>query len=79
MQNVGGKSPVLAAHAGVKQTHDKIGVFQSPTGVGGVEPVDAIEVGAADGEIAGLRTLPSHCAATGAAARAQDAAPAAGD
>ena len=58
MQNVGGKPSVLAAHAGVKQTYDKIGVFQSPTDVGGIEPIDAIEIGAGDGEIASLRALP---------------------
>jgi hypothetical protein len=58
MQNVGGKPSVLAANAGVKQTHDKIGIFQSPTGVCRVKPVDTIKVGARDGEIARLRTLP---------------------
>src|SRR3954466_13136445 len=52
MQHAGGKTPVLAPHAGMEKTDCKIGVFQAPAIETGIKAVDAVEVGARDGQIA---------------------------
>ena len=42
--------------------HDEIGILQPPAGISGIEAIDAVEIGASDGEIAGLRALPDFAA-----------------
>src|SRR4029077_1381972 len=44
LQHASGKPAVLAAHAGVLETHHQTGIFAAPAGIGGVKPVDAVEV-----------------------------------
>ena len=58
MQDAGGERAVLAAHAGMQQAHDDIGIFLAPAAVVGVEAVDTVEIGPPDREIAGARAAP---------------------
>ena len=52
MDHAGSKQPVLASNTSVQQAHNDIGIFLAPAAIVGVESIDAIEVGAPDGEVA---------------------------
>src|SRR5512135_2974642 len=58
MQDAGCEHAVLAAHAGMQQPHDKVGILLAPAVVVGIETIDAIEIGAPDRKIAGTRAAP---------------------
>src|SRR6202158_4778457 len=59
MQHASSKSSILATHAGAQKTNDEIGILQTPTDKGIIETVDAIEIAARDGQVAGLRAVPT--------------------
>ena len=61
MQHAGGEPAVLASDARVNETHHKVGILQTPTGVSAIETVDAIQIRACDRKIAGLRIPPGSC------------------
>src|SRR2546421_4642891 len=58
MQHAGRKCPILAAHAGMQESDQQIGILQTPAAEYAVESIDAIEVAAPDRQIAGARALP---------------------
>src|SRR5215467_11504339 len=59
MKNAGGKSTILAAHAGTHQTDGQIGILVSPADKAIVEAIDPIEIATCDGEVAGLGAAPA--------------------
>src|SRR5262249_54339357 len=59
MDDAGREPPVLAAHAGMQQPDQQVGILAAPAAKAAVESVDPLEVGAPDREIAGARVAPS--------------------
>src|SRR5262249_46279679 len=58
MNDAGRKAPILAAWTAAQQSDQQIGARPAPTGERSVEPVDPLETGAPNGEIAGARAAP---------------------
>src|SRR5664280_485966 len=52
MDDAGRKGAILAAHAGMQQPHDDVGILLAPAAKVGVERVDAIEIGSPNSQIA---------------------------
>ena len=58
VQHRSGKCSVLATNAGMQQPDQQIGILLAPAAEGGVEAVDALEIGAPYREVAGSGTFP---------------------
>src|ERR1044072_1163937 len=59
VEHAGRKTSVLALDAGMDEPDREIGILQPPAVVARIEPVDAVEIGACDREIACARALPA--------------------
>src|ERR1035437_1871701 len=62
MDDAGRKGAILAAHAGMQQPHDDVGILLAPAAKVGVESVDAIEIGSPNSQIARPRAAPGTLA-----------------
>ena len=54
VQHAGGEASVLAANAGTDQADENVGILAAPSGEGGVEAVDGLEVAAPERHVAAV-------------------------